>query len=181
MPRNGSTLCSFPFAQACAPWQYAGLAERAIVQFKYHRHWKLGRWLAQAMAHTAHACLPLDTIEALVPVPSHWLKRCMRGFCPTQELSATLSAALKKPVLSGALRCTRLTMSQTRLSGLERMRNVQGAFKAQDAAVRRRAVLLIDDVLTSGATVIACAEALQSAGSGRIFVLTAARTPLVNR
>lgn len=169
------------FEQARAPWHYRGAVREAIRQFKYHRRWRLGRWLAEEMARTARASFPLEEISAVLPVPLHRLKRLLRGFSPAESLAWTVARAVKKPCLPHALRQPRWTRSQTRLGTRERARNVREAFVAHGRTVRNRTVLLVDDVLTSGSTADACATALKTAGAVRVFVLTAARTPLGNR
>lgn len=166
------------FDQARACWWYAGTAREALRQFKYHRRWRLGHRLAEEMALTASASLPIHEIEAVIPVPLHWAKHRLRGFNPAEHLAQGVANRLAKPCLVGALRRTRWTRTQTRLRGRERFRNVQGAFAVRPAPLGCRAVLLVDDVFTSGATAAACGLALRSAGAEQIFVLTAARTPL---
>lgn len=171
-----STPLAFEIARA--PWQYTGPVREAVRQFKYHRRWRLGRWLAQEMTHTARTSLPLDEIAMVLPVPLHWMKRRAKGFNPSEALASALAHALDKPYLPRALRRTRWTRTQTRLGSHERFRNVFNAFVAQQPDVHERSVLLVDDVLTSGATANACALALKAAGARAVFVLTAARTVL---
>ena len=166
------------FEAARAPWQYTGRVPEAVQQFKYHRRWRIGRWLADEMASTAQTSLPLPDVDAVVPIPLHWLKRRWKGFDPVEQLAADVARTLDKPLLSRALRRTRWTVTQTRLHGRARVRNVERAFAAQAHSVRGGSLLLIDDVLTSGATANACALALKTAGARRVFVLAAARTPL---
>ena len=166
------------FDMARAPWQYTGPMKEAIRQFKYHRRWRVGRWVAQTMIATAHASFPLDQIDAVVPVPLHGLKRRLKGFNPAEHLAGPLADSLHAPCLPGALRRIRWTVSQTRLTAAERLRNVRAAFAARRRALGGGAILLVDDVLTSGATASACAAALKTEGVPRVFVLTAARTPL---
>jgi ComF family protein len=166
----------FDRARAC--WWYAGTVCEAIRQFKYHRRWRIGQRLAEDMASTASRSFPVDDIEVVVPVPLHWAKHRLRGFNPAQALAQLIATRLAKPCVIGALRRTRWTRTQTRLHGRERFRNVKDAFAARPERLGRRGVLLVDDVFTSGATAAACVRALKSAGAERIFVLTAARTPL---
>ena len=166
------------FALARAPWRYDSTARMAVRRFKYARRWRLGRWLADGMAQTAQASLPIEEISAVVPVPLHWLKRRLAGWNPSEELAGTVSQRLGKPCRPRALIRTRWTATQTRLSWRGRSRNVREAFTAFPEAVRDQTLLLVDDVLTSGATAEACARALKRAGARRVFVLTAARTPL---
>jgi ComF family protein len=177
MPCAACRLGVSAFDMARAPWTYAGPMRDAVRQFKYHRRWRIGRWLAGEMASTARRHFPIDELDAVLPVPPHWTKRVARGFNPVGDLARTVSDALGKPCLSSALRRTRWTKTQTRLPSSARARNVAGAFAASAAKTRGRTLLLIDDVLTSGATADACAKALKAAGASRVFVLTAAQTP----
>ncbi len=165
------------FDMARAPWRYGGTAQEAIRHFKYDHRWRLGAWLADAMAATARASLPLDRVDLVIPVPLHWLKRRLRGFNPAERLASHVAHACEKPCAPRALRRQRWTRTQTRLGWGARFHNVRAAFTAQPSCVRQRSVLLVDDVLTSGATVHACATALRAAGARAVFVLTAARTP----
>ena len=166
------------FEAARAPWLYTGAAQEAIRQFKYHRRWRIGRWLADEMARVAAASFPLQEVAAVLPVPRHWLKRRLHGFNAAELLAGAVARSLKTPCVPDALRQRRWASTQTRLSWRERTRNVEGAFVARERSVGRRTVLLVDDVLTSGATAHACARALREAGVRRVLVLTAARTPL---
>ena len=103
------------FDLARAPWTYAGRAQHAIRQFKYHRHWRIGRWLAEGMSMTARSSLPLAEVSAVLPVPLHWLKRRLRGWNPAEELAASVARSLGVRCWPRALRRTRWTTTQTRL------------------------------------------------------------------
>ena len=165
------------FEQARAPWRYAGPVQEAIRQFKYHRRWRIGKWLAEEMARVARSSFPLDEEALVASVPLHWIKRRLKGFNPAEDLARVVAHTLEKPYDPRALRRIRWTPTQTRLSSAQRIRNVRGAFASNDRSIRNRTVLLIDDVLTSGATANACAAALKEAGARRVLILTAARTP----
>ena len=164
------------FEMARAPWEYAGTAQDTVQAFKYRRRWRLGQWLAGTMTTCAHTALPLHEVDAVAPVPPHWLKHRLQGFNAAEALASAVARSLQLPYVPHVLRRRRWTATQTRLGWQERARNVRGAFTASRPG-RLRGLLLVDDVLTSGATANACATALQSAGVPRIFVLTAARTP----
>lgn len=166
------------FDLARCPWWYHGPAQEAVCQFKYSRRWRLGDSFAQDMAAVARAGLPLETVDAILPVPLHWLKLRLKGFHPPAYLAAAVARLLDKPYLASALHRTRWTRTQTALRGRKRFRNVERAFRARPALVAERTVLLVDDVLTSGATANACAQSLKEAGARQVFLLTAARTPL---
>ena len=132
----------------------------------------MGRWVAQA----GHELLA--DADALVPVPLHWRRQWARRFNQSAMLAATISAASGVPIAAGALKRVKATVQQVGLSRAERGDNIQGAFRVPEtgkAAVAGRRLVLIDDVLTSGATVEGCARALLRAGAANVDVLIFAR------
>ena len=161
------------FAGARAPWRFEGPVRELIHALKYSGRRSVARWLAPEML-AAGGDLPLHQIDAVVPVPSHWLKRRLRGGDPAGWLAGGIAHALGRP-LRRPLRRRRWTRTQTALDPAGRHRNVRGAFAVRGRAPR--VALLIDDVLTSGATLHACALALRAAGAERVYALAAARTP----
>jgi ComF family protein len=132
----------------------------------------MGRWIGQAGREL------LAEADALVPVPLHWRRRWARRFNQSAMLAAAVSAISGVPIAAGALKRVKVTTQQVGLSRSERAANVQGAFRVppegKPAVVGRRLVL-IDDVLTSGATVEGCAKALLRAGAANVDVLVFAR------
>jgi ComF family protein len=132
----------------------------------------MGRWVAQAGREL------LADADALVPVPLHWRRQWARRFNQSAMLAATISAASGVPIAAGALKRVKATVQQVGLSRAERGDNIQGAFRVLEtgkAAVAGRRLVLIDDVLTSGATVEGCARALLRAGAANVDVLIFAR------
>jgi ComF family protein len=132
----------------------------------------MGRWLSHAGREL------LDDADALVPVPLHWRRRWARRFNQSAILAAAVSAASGVPIAANALKRVKFTAQQVGLSRSERATNVQGAFRVPPegkAAVAGRRLLLVDDVLTSGATVEGCAKALLRAGARNVDVLVFAR------
>ena len=114
--------------------------------------------------------------DLVVPVPLHWRRRLDRGFNQAESIARALAAALDLPLVS-ALRRHRHTRAQARLERGERARNPRGAFALGDAQRLRGArVLLVDDVVTTAATVEAAARTLKSAGVERVLVAAVART-----
>jgi ComF family protein len=111
-----------------------------------------------------------------VPVPLHRRRLAQRGYNQAGLLAREWGRRLGLPVRPGALRRTRATAAQAELPGRERRRNVAGAFRAR--GVTGRPVVLVDDVVTSGATVEAAAEALLAAGATEVRVLAVARAGL---
>lgn len=120
----------------------------------------------------------IDTAEVIVPVPLHYTRLVMRGFNQSGWLAQAVGRTSGKPVLVDALVRTRRTPSQAGLARKARRRNVTGAFrvrKRREGRIAGAHVLLIDDVLTTGATLSACTRALKRAGARQVDVLVLAR------
>jgi ComF family protein len=120
----------------------------------------------------------LQTAALIVPVPLHWTRLASRRFNQAGLLAQAIGRAAGLPVLPQALSRKRATRSQGHLGRLARFRNVKGAIVVADrhvAAVTNRDILLIDDVITTGATVESAAKALISAGARRVDVLALAK------
>ena len=131
-----------------------------------------GEWLARAGSEL------IDDCDLVLPVPLHRRRLFARRYNQSALLAQALGRATGLPVLPDSLRRTRNTPSQGRLSPAARRRNVAGAFKVAPGAAERlggRRALLVDDVMTTGATVEACARALKRAGAAGVDVLTLAR------
>jgi ComF family protein len=132
----------------------------------------MGRWIASAGGEL------LAEADALVPVPLHWRRLWARRFNQSAMLAATISKESGVPIATAALKRVRATAQQVGLSRTERAANIQGAFRVPEegkAAVAGRRLVLVDDVLTSGATVEGCARALLRSGAANVDVLIFAR------
>ena len=132
----------------------------------------MGRWIAQAGREL------LAEADALIAVPLHWRRLWARRFNQSALLAAAISAASGVPVAAAALKRVKATAQQVGLTRSERAANVQGAFRVPEdgkPAVVGRRLVLVDDVLTSGATIEACARALLRAGAANVDVLIFAR------
>jgi ComF family protein len=132
----------------------------------------MGHWISNAGREI------LAQADALVPVPLHWRRQWARRFNQSAMLAAAISAETGVPIAAGALKRVKATAQQVGLTRSERATNVQGAFKVPEEgkfAAHGRRLVLVDDVLTSGATVNVCARALGRAGAANVDVLVFAR------
>jgi ComF family protein len=165
-----------PISRARAIAEYEGALRSIIQALKYDGRRTLARPLAALMRERAGDLL--DGVACAVPVPLHPARRRHRGF----NQAADLAAHLGLPIVD-ALERVRATATQADLPAAQRHRNVRGAFKATAAAGRfsGSVVLLVDDVSTTGATLLACACALKDAGIGEVRALTAARVSTAPR
>lgn len=163
------------FARARVVALYNGLMRDLIHDLKYrdahHARRLFGRWLCQAGHELIAGC------DVVVAVPLARRRMLMRRFNQSQILANEVGRLAHKPVAPLALLRTRATRSQVGLSRSERERNVSGAFAlrpGQAARISGKAVLLVDDVITTGATASAAARVLLKAGAARVDVLALA-------
>jgi ComF family protein len=162
------------FATARAALRYDAMAKGLILPFKYGDRTDLCRGLARLMAR-AGATL-LERAEVIAPVPLHVRRLRQRRYNQAALLAAELSRIAGKPVMQDALARVRETMPLGRLAAAARRAALAGTMSVR-RDVAGLAVLLVDDVMTSGATADACAAALRAAGARRVDVLVAARVP----
>ena len=164
------------YHRARAAVRYDEVARTLVHAFKYGDRLDLAPTMGGWMA-TAGRTL-LSEADALVPVPLHWRRQWARRFNQSALLAEIIAKASAVPVRYRALKRVKATPQQVGLSQSARAQNVQGAFRVPDegkAEVAGRKLLLVDDVLTSGATVDACARALLRAGAASVDVLAFAR------
>ena len=147
-----------------------------IHRYKYHRALWFEPFLADLLVQRAAPVLASETWDWLVPVPLHPVKEREREFNQAERLARRLGAATGIRVHRRLLRRMAPTRTQTLLSREERLENVRNAFAAlPDARLEGERLVLVDDVLTTGATTSACAGALRRAGAGDVCVWTVAR------
>lgn len=158
---------SSPIDYFASLYLYRGRAAEAVRRLKYERATALARPLADLIAAAAVE-LGLLSADLVVPVPIHWTRRFARGFNQAELLCEGFDPSIVDPL---ALRRIRATAPQVGLSPERRAQNLAGAFRAT-AAVAGKAVLLVDDVSTSGHTATETALAARAAGATHISVLT---------
>lgn len=166
-----------PFATARAVGWYRGTLKEVIHLFKYEGKMGLGPRLATLMADHLPERFPLSgSWDEILSVPLHKKRLKGREFDQSLILAQGLSRQFGIPFSWGNLVRHRWTDPQVGLNKDERRRNVQGAFALREPdQVAGRQLLLVDDVYTTGATILECCRVLQAAGVGRIDVYTLAR------
>ncbi len=164
------------FDRARAVFVYDDESRGLVIGFKHadrtHAAPAFARWLARAGAELINEC------DLIAPVPLHRWRLFSRRYNQAALLALALARLTAKPCVPGLLRRVRATPSQGGLGRLGRARNVRGAFAVTERERERlagRRVLLIDDVLTTGATAVEAARALKAAGAAAVDVLTLAR------
>jgi ComF family protein len=152
-----------------------GRVQHLLHQLKYQGQQGVGRALGQLYGFELASAGLGPSFDLIVPVPLHRRKLARRGFNQADAFAEGLAAALPCPWSATALRRTEHTDSQTRKSRAERWQNVATVFEvAKPQEVAGRHILLVDDVLTTGATLEACGAALLAAGAKELSIATIA-------
>jgi ComF family protein len=164
---------------------YRGALRHLILELKFHRRERLARRLGGFLAHTWKTLEGFANGEPflIVPVPLFHVRERERGFNQARLLAEGLRRQLgmmqggpAAKIETTLLARTRATRPQTRLKFQQRMENVRGAFAvAKPGQALGRQIVLVDDVMTTGATLSACASALKKSGAARVYALTVAR------
>ncbi len=164
------------FNAAVAVYRSRGIVRQILLDFKYGRQVHLRHLIAAwLVAGLNDERLRNATFDIVVPVPLHPARERERGFNQSALIAELLSAHAALPVRP-VLERTRYTMTQTAFDRAERMQNLRGAFRLRKTGdVRGLRVLLVDDVLTTGSTLSACARVLKTAGARSVHAATAAR------
>ncbi len=170
------------FGRCCAPWLYSQPISNFLQRFKFSADMSLLPLLTQLLAEPVEQFIAeFGTPDALVPVPMHWWRRWQRGFNQSELLAQSLlnHPRIKPQALTIAPRLcqkTRLTPAQHTLDLAQRRDNLKSAFHCR-ANLHGQYLVILDDVMTSGATAQHLAEVLLQAGASRVDLWCLARTP----
>ena len=196
VPSPQCTICGIPFAteggidHPCGPCStetrhfvsaraaaiHDGSVRELIHRFKYNGNVRLVRPLAQIAAQALTPFVDQTRPNLLIPVPLHRKRLRERGFNQAVLLGARLAKSWKLPISNRNLQRIRWTEPQISLSGDLRRKNVRGAFAVTDRTeIEGKRILLLDDVYTTGSTVLECARTLTAAGAHSVHVITVAR------
>lgn len=178
-PQSQGDLCQrcrrkSPRFTALRSWaEFEGPVRHALHRLKYYGTLGIGEAFSQSLA----AVIDQQSwnVDLVIPVPLSLARLAERGYNQSALLAKPLALALAVPYRPNALKKIRHTPSQVGLTAAQRMDNVCGAFQASTELISRKAVLVVDDVTTSGATLNECAGVLKEAGAAQVFGLTLAR------
>jgi ComF family protein len=174
------TLCADGLVadfSSCYLFEQEGVLQKVLHQLKYGGMRSLGGLLGREAGKRLLGRPDFLSADAIIPVPLNRTKRRERGYNQAEEICSGISAVTKLFVSRSVLVRTRNTESQTGLDRTERMENVRGAFVMRPEArgeVGSRTLILVDDVITTGSTVAACAAELRRQGAEKVLVVSAA-------
>lgn len=165
-PTSNRIAGRFPFELATSfAWFYQdGLLQHLLHRLKYEDRKNIGVFLGKLFGRSLHSSGYTEKIDLIIPVPLHRRKELIRGFNQSALIAQGLSEIMGLPVVTNALTRVRDTDSQTKKTRIERLENVKNAFQLKTVSdLDGKSLLLIDDVLTTGATLEACAHQLLAA------------------
>ena len=165
----------FPIERAAAFFYFEPHAapSRIIYDMKYHDHPEIAHDMGMLAARHFAPSGFFDGIEAIIPLPITRKRQWQRGYNQSSEIARGVSSVTGIPILKNVVRRTKFSQSQTTQRGQERLKNVEDAFLLTDPQrIAGRHILLIDDIVTTGATVIACGRELSKATGVSISVMS---------
>lgn len=151
---------------------HKGSVSQSIVhQIKYHGNTKLGTIYGKLLGQELKKSGRFDDIDFIIPVPLHWFKKLHRGYNQSDYISQGISAVLGTPVLNGNLKRIKYTHTQTKKNRIERQKNMQSVFAIKHPEqLQNKHILITDDIITTGATLDACYQAMKSIPGLRISI-----------
>lgn len=165
-----------PWSGVQAMFAYRGAVPGLVSGIKYRQQLQLSHELGNIWAEYLSQSPWSAQADVIVPIPLHWRRRWRRGFNQVAELAKPVSRALAVPLCHHCLRRVRFTPSQAQLPRRVRLHNLRNAFCSDAALVTGKHILLLDDVMTTGATLREATRSLLDAGAHRVDVQVLART-----
>ncbi|MBZ0134822.1 MAG: ComF family protein [Planctomycetes bacterium] len=174
-------LQGFGTREIVAVGLYTGVLKEMCLALKFGGERRVAGALSAWLAQLCFDRGIVGRIDAVVPMPLHVIRRFERGYNQAALIARELAAALEKPLLDDVLQRERATRRQAKLSAAQRKSNVADAFTVRSGrsdALSGKRLLLVDDVMTTGATLAAAARALKKGGAKGVYGAVAARAPL---
>ena len=160
--RGEGEKMEYSYAAALMYYHQENPYKRIPQAVKYNYNIPAGRFFADLLGDKLASATQFATVDAVIPVPLHWLRRYRRGYNQAEVIAAAVAGKLGVKMLPKALARRRRTGTQTRLDATSRLKNVVGVFRVRKLPPGLRHILLIDDTFTTGATLAACTLALRA-------------------
>ena len=173
-------LAPFESVTALMKFEMGTISQRLIHDLKYNNYQAIGSLLGEAIATQIQQSKRYTQIDYIVPVPLHHKRIAQRGYNQSELIAAEVARQLNVSLETTNLYRTRNNDSQTKKSLKERIENVKDLFELRDATLfEDKTILLIDDVLTTGSTIIACCKALYKSKNIKIHIYTASAADVI--
>ena len=152
-------------------FQKKSSTQHLLHQLKYQQKEIIGEWLGEQFAYSLQSKGRFAAVEIIIPIPLHPSRIKFRGYNQCDAIARGMASVLQIPIVNGVLIRSVATQSQTKKNRFQRFENMNSVLSlAQASAIKGKNILLLDDVLTTGATLISAAQVLQQAGSNKLFV-----------
>lgn len=149
--------------------------QQIIHELKYNGKFSIGTFLGRQIAEQLKQQFVNWQIDLIIPIPLHHLKRAERGYNQSDFICKGIKSELNIPLKTHLIKRIRFTETQTSMNLIERKENIQGAFAVKrKKSLKRKNVLLIDDVITTGATISECGKIILENGASKVFAASVA-------
>ncbi len=173
-------LTPFETASSLMPFETNTLSQRLIHDLKYNNYQDISKLFGKAIAENIRQNNRYTQIDYIIPLPLHPKRVKKRGYNQSELIATEVSQQLGVPLNTTNVYRTRNNESQTQKSLAERIENVKNIFELRDSTLfANKTILLIDDVITTGSTIIACCKALQNSPNIKIHIYTAAAADVI--
>ena len=173
-------LITFETAASLMPFEINTLSQRLIHDLKYNNYQSIGTLLGKAIATQIQQSNRHTQFDYIVPLPLHYKRVKQRGYNQSELIATEVSQQLGVPLNTTNVYRIRNNESQTQKSLAERIENVKNIFELRNSTLfANKTILLIDDVITTGSTIIACCKALQNSPNIKIHIYTAAAADVI--
>jgi len=170
-----------PINAAAAAFYFTkqSFVQQLLFQLKYKGRQDVGVWLGQQIGHQLNISKRFQPIDAIIPLPLHPKKEKLRGYNQSTCIAKGIAEVLQKPVYTNVIVRNKYTHTQTQKNRVQRWENMNDAFTIIEPAIlKQQNILLVDDVITTGATLEACSNVLLSVPVASVQIATAAYTIL---
>ena len=168
-----------PVQSAAAAYFFTkdSLIQKLVFELKYKNNKAAGIYLGVLTGHLLRSSPRFQHIDVLIPVPLHPSKKRKRGYNQAELICRGMASVIQKPILTNAVIRTQFTGTQTRQDRIHRWQNMENVFRVTDeTAITGKHILLVDDVITTGATLEACGRAILQVNNSQLSIAAAAYT-----